>query len=715
MPAIPRFTVPILLASLAILTVAIRWGMIERYSSPVPFHDQWIAEGESLIEPWACGELALGNFTAPSNDHRPILTRALAFAEFRFTGSWDARFEMAVNSLFYALIPVVLSLIAGTLFGIRGWLASTAVLAVLFALPANYENALWGFQSQFFLMVLLAIVYLGGTFSTDRTGPRWIAAQAAGALGLLSMAGGIIAPMAAVGIALVRLIRRRDTHAVTTLATGLALAAAGWWLLVPSGSSDETLRSQSIAVFVEALMSLLSWPLPAPVLALLVHAPWMLVAARTLVARDAPWGHIVVAAIGGWVVLQAAAFAYARGAMAGGIPPRYFDVLIVGIAVNAACLALLMCRCGRLQRLSNSLLTGAWLVAVAAGLWQANTPERLNPILLGNAGLQERTLFAVRDYIHTGDPATLSRDPHVAHHFPSVENMQRLLDNPRLRASLPAEIRGGAPAVSGKFVQFALRLWPWILVASGLVFVCVGSLAFARGHTAPAPPEPEADVPWLALGALFAGVAIALIAVGLRPWEGGPEAIVRRSLEAAGTAPDGFAVPDALGQVSAEPGTPTDLLFGTYIDGDHFTGDVRSSEFSIENGHLIIPVIGYPTGSGNSLRLEVLGADGSVTSVVAYDGANPGERVRVWAPSVSPAPGLSARLVMSDHSKDFRGWMGIGTPRLTDDARSLRRLEIALDSGPAKNARRLPVVLFAAAVVLTGIGIFTRFRARTVQ
>lgn len=708
-----RFPAVLLLISLACVTIATRWSLIERYSSPVPFHDQWAAEGGALIAPYFAGNLAWRNFFEPSNEHRPVLTRVLAFTGFKLTGAWDTQFQMTVNSLFYALIAVALSLIARQGFGARGWIIATVALTILFALPANYENALWGFQSQFYLMVLLAVVYLGGTFRADRIGPQWIAAQVAGVLGLFSMAGGIIAPLAAAGIALLRLSRRRDAHSVATLAAGLALAVAGWWLLAPTAGAGDSLRARSAAIFVEALLALLSWPLRVPLLAVALQMPWLLIAARILLAsrtaRKVEPFHTALTALGSWVVLQAAAIAFTRGGFISEIPPRYFDVLIVGIAVNAACLSIMARETSGRLRVAVFVLGGAWLVVAGAGVWQANSPARLGPILDGAASLQQRTLQAAREYIQTGDPGSLTRDPQVAHHFPSVAGIQRLLDDPQVRASLPTPLSGIQPAsLLGRSLTAIRGTWLPLLVLSGLMLLAVSLVAFIRhpdGHAESGVPN---EIPWRLLASMFAGAAILLVAAGMRPWDTDPVSRIARLLKASGQAPDAFTVPGAAGGIFAERGTPAHLFFGTYLDGDAFTGELVSSEFSISASFVLIPVTGYPKGPGNSLRLELLADNGSVTHQSYFNDRAPGERIGVWTLAVIAPPGSKARLVLSDQSREARGWLGVGVPRLSDDASAARSLEIGLESARAENASRLPALMFGLSLVFIGIGLSQR-------
>jgi hypothetical protein len=358
-----RHLVWLVFATLAVLVLASRWKPIAETGVPVPFHDQWTAEGEAILEPWFAGELGWGDFWKPSNEHRPVLTRVLAFAELRLTGEWNTRLQMLVNSFFNALTAVVLSLVARRVLGVVGWLTSVAVFALLFALPGNYENATWGFQSHFYLMMLLGAAYLAGTFGSDRMDTTWVSAQCAGALGLLAMGGGMLAPAVAAAVAAMQLLKKRDARTIATLVLAILLAAAGWCTIEQPADPAGVLQLHSLAFLVESLLRLLAWPSTLWFLVPLMHAPWLLVAIRALRTRVPRPGEIVLVSLGAWIVLQALAIAYSRGAGMTEIPPRYFDSLIVGFIANGLCLAVLL----------RSAPRGSWLLRSAS---RGRSPRR---------------------------------------------------------------------------------------------------------------------------------------------------------------------------------------------------------------------------------------------------------------------------------------------------------------------------------------------------
>lgn len=703
----PRHITWTVLVALALIALASRWRIIAEFAQPVPFHDQWTAEGEAIFEPWFAGQLGLADFWKPSNEHRPVLARALAFAEFRLTGEWNTRLQMLVNSLFYALTAVAISLVARRVLGTAAWVASAAAFAMLFALPGNYENAMWGFQSNFYLMMLLGAAYLTGTFRSDRIDATWGIAQCAGALGLLAMGGGMLAPAAAAAIAAVRLLRQRDARTIGTLVVAVILTAAGWFTIEQPADPAGVLQSRSPALLVESLLKLLAWPSTLWFLVPLIHAPWLLVAIRALRTRVARPGEIALAALGAWIVLQALAIAYSRGAGMTEIPPRYFDSLIVGFLANGLCLVVLLR--SHSSRTAVAVIGIAWSVAAAAGLWHFNRPERTSAFLAANSGLQKGTLEAVRGYIQTGDPVALLRDPFIAHHFPSESTMRRLLDDPGVRASLPSAVRGDpVPTATERFTNGVLGSWPWV-AALGVTVLCAAVAAIlVQRLREPGASTPLESIPWFAAAPLPAIAGLTLLACGLKPWDSDPHRRFERIFAEAGAPVADFNIAGAAGAIYPTPETPAAFLHGTLIDGDAFKGEKASTEFALDHKFVIVPVTGYPVLPGNSLRLEVLAPGGSVAKEFAFSGRSPRESIAAWNIAIDAAPGARARLVLVDGTSGHGGWLGVGTPLLTDDPDAARRLDIALASAGANNARRFPAVLFAASVLCAAAGVLER-------
>ncbi|MEJ1971359.1 MAG: hypothetical protein WDM96_02245 [Lacunisphaera sp.] len=154
----------------------------------------------------------------------------------RFTGltagSGIVGWRRVANLVFQGGIFLFLWFAAGA-FVSGGRLAMARALAlILCALPFSHENFTWGFQSQFLLGILGGLVHVFGTARSTRPDGRWLMAQFAGLVGILSLASGLLSAAALVALALLERIRgRRDAWWWATLLANGALLAFGFWFL----------------------------------------------------------------------------------------------------------------------------------------------------------------------------------------------------------------------------------------------------------------------------------------------------------------------------------------------------------------------------------------------------------------------------------------------------------------------------------------------------
>jgi hypothetical protein len=107
---------------------------------------------------------------------------------------------------------------------------------------------------------------------------------------------------------------------------------------------------------------------------------------------------------------------------------------------------------------------------------------------------------------------------------------------------------------------------------------------------------------------------------------------------------------------------PRAAWFGTYVDGDAFTGRVASTPFRLDGATLHVPIAGYPASPGNALTLEILDAAGRPEKSVRFVGANPRETPGVWHVAIEAWRGRLGRLVLSDGETQPGGWLAVGTP-----------------------------------------------------
>ncbi len=408
-----------------------RLWLIFHYGSDQPFHDQWTAEG--FYRNWFDGNLEWQIFFYPHSEHRPALTRLLAMAEFWLNGQWDARLQMVVNLGIYLLVVGTLMEFTRRHLSARGALVAGFVAMVLFAQPANCENALWGFQSQFYLLLLLGAWHILGS-TRERLDWCWFLAQGAGLLGLFSMAAGVMSASAVWILSAFDVVRGENRRrAIVTLVVNTLLIAIAWWSFPASPAAHEA-RVQSAPQFFAALAYLLAWPLSSWWGAVLI-VPWCWLAVRRKESR----AHRGLVALGLWCGLMIAAFAFGRGSSPGTIAVRYQDVLTVALFVSATAIVLLWSTAREHRRVWTAAAM-LWLTLVGVGCWRVNRPAELGRVLGEWRDYFARQQTVIREFLATDDEQVLSKDPFVRSFLPQFELARDLLRDPRMRARLSASL-----------------------------------------------------------------------------------------------------------------------------------------------------------------------------------------------------------------------------------------------------------------------------------
>ena len=453
---------------LAGIVVGARWAVIDRCGSDLPTMDQWDAEGLHLLSPWFEHRLTLAELFQPHNEHRVVPTKLLNLALALANGEWDQRLECAVNAFLPAAIAVGLFALGARGYG-RGFRAALfALLAVAYAAPFGWENLVHGFHSQQFFLTGLsfgAIAWL--PFAAPWSGRWWVGAFCA-MFAMVSMASGFFAAAVVLVLSVLR-IRRRETSllaAAPALALCAAIVAVGWSTRVTVGY-HEPMRAHGAADFALSVGRSLQWPTDGATwmgAAVLLWLPWGWMGWRvaggppSLAERDVRRRGCVLAGLGGWVLLQIAATAYARGA--GGVAPasRYVDTLVFGAAVNG--LAIGWLRASSPSRKATAILGLGWIVVagVGAGLELRRVAAADLPPLRVEGYYCEQN---VRNYLATGDEAYLR---HNEIPYPGVGSFVARIGIPSLQAILPASVRrplalreGGTPVGSAAFLEFDSR------------------------------------------------------------------------------------------------------------------------------------------------------------------------------------------------------------------------------------------------------------------
>ncbi len=491
-----RWPSAVLLLGLGVVLAALggKLALVQRYGTDQPYADQWMAEGMYFLRGPMYYPIDLAQITAQHAEHRPGLTRlwvrGLIVAN---AGQWDCFLELVANLLIYgAFLMVVWRWLRGVFE--RFWLGLLALFMIaIFALPAAYENFLWGFQSCFLFMLLMGFLHLAGTLGAARPDLRWWFAQLAGLAGLFSVAAGTMSAATLIAMAGLELLGgRRKSWAWWTLAANVILFGLGLWLLraamTPSGNP-----LASLGAAVVRTGYLLSWPQIGLGWSLLLQAPWVILLVvwwrNQDRARAALDGRVV--AVGLWAFCTAFAIAYGREITPQTIGARYYDILLLGLFANGLALALLARRWPDWRRWLGWAAGLAWLGCAGWGLWIYNRPARLVPMFEQQYQLAVEQRQVTRDCLVSNDPAKLQAFADRSHRFVSFPMVLEFLRDPKVRDVLPPSLT--ADGRMGPLSRLARRIAAgWALVLGAGVLCLLGGLVQLRWR------EPKKEVVWYA-------------------------------------------------------------------------------------------------------------------------------------------------------------------------------------------------------------------------
>jgi hypothetical protein len=416
------------------IVVAARLYFVETFAVPLPYWDQWDAEGDFLLRPWIEGRLRLQELWQPHNEHRIFSTRLLSLLIFSITGKWNNLLEARVNVLVAACIPAMLLLFLvrqRALSGLR-WLVVIAIIAQ-FALPFSFENMLVGFQSQFYFLIIFTIGALMLAACYPENGRAIAAILILCLLSIVTMASGLLTPVAVSGIYLLHAFtEKRIGRMRAAMVVALLIMAAGGYLILPQIGGHQMYRAESVSDVVNAIGYILSWPFlqnkqPAFVLWLpaVIAVPVLWFSGKFMRADMVMAGCVM------WSLLQAVAIAYGRGHELTEVASRYTELFSPGLIGQAWFAARLM---------ERSLM--GWVMVVffwvyVKGHIRHNSNDmydiRRNHRL---SLLQEKN---VRLYLKTKDPKYLDQ-PKFEIPYPEPVRLRSLLDNPVILGILPVQL-----------------------------------------------------------------------------------------------------------------------------------------------------------------------------------------------------------------------------------------------------------------------------------
>jgi hypothetical protein len=441
-----RWPAALWLTTLFLVVFLSKLALMRDNPSSAPFWDQWDGEAAVLFVPFHDSSLSWRTMVSFHNEHRIFFSRLLALGLLAANGQWDPRLEQVANAAMHSLTAVLLVAIM--------WIASehrrldllVIVGAVAFALPFGWENTLLGFQSAFYFLLLFFVLALWLTTASRTLSVPGLLGWLCAACGVFTAASGVITPLAILGVVALKFAGnpREWRDAAINVSMSVLILALGAAAASPPLAHHATLKAQTVGEFSLSLARNLAWPwIDRPWLGLFMWLPLVTLLTAVLI-RHARMTALerMSTGLGLWVVLNAGAIAYGRGAGATLPAGRYLDILSLGFVANAVALTALLERT-RASAAARYLTTGAlvgWLVFAVVGV------DALVGRAMGDLAAW-RSYFAahatnLRTFMITRDvDDLLSKRPLIDLPYPEPHRLATLLQDPYIQSILPAAVR----------------------------------------------------------------------------------------------------------------------------------------------------------------------------------------------------------------------------------------------------------------------------------
>lgn len=483
----PRFASSIGLIAVLFIVLGARLWLVSAYGSATPFWDQWGAEAASLYKPYLEGSLRWPDLFAAHNEHRIFFTRVIDLFLLKANGAWDPVLQMIVGAILYVMAAAVLYALLTPLLRPNERIVFSVLFAAVLAIPFGWENALWGFQSQFYLVLLFTYLAFYCFQGQQAFSAKWWLGIAISIASFFCMASGSLTPIAVAawcGVQLASGARRGKTEVL-----GACMLCAISLLLihyVPTVEHHAHLRASSLWSFLQALLTAGGWPL-GPAGAIVLNAPVIVLAAR-LIRRRAPlqdpaW---VCLGLAIWVGIQCIALAYGRTSAVRA--PRYLDIYVLLAVINFAAVLTLL----RGMKIWNSTslaaaVAAAWMAIVVAslGVWAIHKVPAGVADRFAKSQIQTANL---RAFIVTGDMANLANKPHMHIPFPSAQVLAELANDASIRSILPPTLMpddaNRPPERLRVLRRLSLRYGPLLLALGAALLMGLTALKLMPGDAA---------------------------------------------------------------------------------------------------------------------------------------------------------------------------------------------------------------------------------------
>ena len=144
--------------SLFLVILGAKLWLIHQAATSLPLLDQWDGEGADVFLPWLQGHLSFADLLRGHNEHRILFTRLLDLGLLEMNHQWDNQLEVVVNAILHTTTLTIFGCAMARMLGKICWPIIWAALALVSVPPFAWENTLWGFQSQFYFLLLFSLL-----------------------------------------------------------------------------------------------------------------------------------------------------------------------------------------------------------------------------------------------------------------------------------------------------------------------------------------------------------------------------------------------------------------------------------------------------------------------------------------------------------------------------------------------------------------------------
>jgi hypothetical protein len=441
--------------ALFMLVVTMRVIYVSLFAGEIPFWDQWDAEAALLLKPWQDGTWSLAQLFSPHNEHRIALTRVLSIITFELNGGqWNNLVSAYINTLIVGTYTTTLYALLNLGSSRLMRCASFVLVGLVSVLPYSWENFLVGFQSQFYLMTLFAILMVA-VAATRAPGSRTtLLLCAIGTVSLFTTASGLVGAIGTLVVISARAYQRQSYLRIDFITSLLMLLVVLIGVqITPSLAGHAVFQAHGLRDNLQALVTALMWPVqPLPLsnshfwfhfkvtAAAAIWCPSVLWLVRFLRTRASTSSGFVALGMSAWAFVQAVAIAHSRGHDMVALASRYMDIPAMAVIVNGWFVIDLLAAVPRTARARwvNAAVGIAFCSVALFGFVSRRDIDR--------SGLTSRAYFTGKEtanvaaYIRTGDPEWLQQ-PTLEIPYPEPARLRSLLDDPTIAAMLPPSLR----------------------------------------------------------------------------------------------------------------------------------------------------------------------------------------------------------------------------------------------------------------------------------